>query len=51
MAGRTTECASIDSPDPYYESANAAFATCIANVYRADDLIWVHDYHILLEPR
>ena len=51
MAGRTTEWASVDSPDPYYESANATFARCIANVYRTDDLIWVHDYHILLVPK
>ncbi|KDR79803.1 hypothetical protein GALMADRAFT_241888 [Galerina marginata CBS 339.88] len=46
-----TEYASADSHYPYYESANAAFARRIADVYRPGDLIWVHDYHLLLVPR
>ncbi|KAF8156017.1 trehalose-6-phosphate phosphatase [Crassisporium funariophilum] len=46
-----TEYASADSHYPYYESANAAFARSIAEVYRTGDLIWVHDYHLLLVPR
>ncbi|KAF8805723.1 trehalose-6-phosphate phosphatase [Phlegmacium glaucopus] len=46
-----TEYASADSHYPYYESANAAFARRIAEVYRTGDLIWVHDYHLLLVPR
>jgi trehalose 6-phosphate synthase/phosphatase len=46
-----TEYASADSHYPYYESANAAFARKIAEVYRPGDLIWVHDYHLLLVPR
>ncbi|KAF8069052.1 trehalose 6-phosphate phosphatase [Lyophyllum atratum] len=46
-----TEYASADSHYPYYESANAAFARKIAEVYRPGDLIWVHDYHLLLLPR
>ncbi|PPQ80867.1 hypothetical protein CVT25_001876 [Psilocybe cyanescens] len=46
-----TEYASADSHYPYYESANAAFARSIADVYRPGDLIWVHDYHLLLVPR
>ncbi|KAG5636047.1 hypothetical protein H0H81_009271 [Sphagnurus paluster] len=46
-----TEYASADSHYPYYEAANAAFARRIAEVYRPGDLIWVHDYHLLLLPR
>ena len=46
-----TEYASADSHYPYYESTNAAFARRIADVYRPGDLIWVHDYHLLLVPR
>ncbi|KAG6815599.1 hypothetical protein H0H87_000265 [Tephrocybe sp. NHM501043] len=46
-----TEYASADSHYPYYESANAAFARKIAEVYQPGDLIWVHDYHLLLLPR
>jgi trehalose 6-phosphate synthase/phosphatase len=46
-----TEYASADSHYPYYESANAAFARRIAEVYKPGDLIWVHDYHCLLVPR
>ncbi|KAG6906205.1 hypothetical protein DXG01_015225 [Tephrocybe rancida] len=46
-----TEYASADAHYPYYESANAAFARRIAEVYQPGDLIWVHDYHLLLLPR
>ena len=46
-----TEYASADTHYPYYESANAAFARRIAEVHRTGDLIWVHDYHLLLVPR
>ncbi|KAF9457584.1 trehalose 6-phosphate phosphatase [Collybia nuda] len=46
-----TEYASADWNYPYYEAANAAFARKIAEVYRPGDLIWVHDYHLLLVPR
>ncbi|KAI0298635.1 trehalose 6-phosphate phosphatase [Multifurca ochricompacta] len=34
-----------------YEQANAAFARRIMDVYRPGDLIWVHDYHLLLVPK
>ncbi|KAJ6615117.1 trehalose-6-phosphate phosphatase [Mycena sp. CBHHK59/15] len=40
--------------DAYYAAyalANAAFATRIAAVYTPGDLIWVHDYHLLLVPK
>ncbi|KAJ7701179.1 glycosyltransferase family 20 protein [Mycena rosella] len=33
-----------------YAAANAAFAARIAAVYTPGDLIWVHDYHLLLLP-
>ncbi|KAF8882465.1 trehalose-6-phosphate phosphatase [Infundibulicybe gibba] len=46
-----TEYASADSHYPYYESANAAFSRKIAEVYQPGDLIWVHDYHLLLVPK
>ncbi|KAJ3921207.1 trehalose-6-phosphate phosphatase [Lentinula edodes] len=45
-----TEYASADSHYPHYEAANAAFARRIAELYRPGDLIWVHDYHLLLLP-
>ncbi|KXN84045.1 Trehalose-phosphatase [Leucoagaricus sp. SymC.cos] len=46
-----TEYASADQHYPYYESANAAFAQRIAEIYQPGDLIWVHDYHLLLVPK
>ncbi|KAF9066784.1 glycosyltransferase family 20-domain-containing protein [Rhodocollybia butyracea] len=45
-----TEYASADSHYPHYEAANAAFARRIADIYQPGDLIWVHDYHLLLLP-
>ena len=33
-----------------YESANQRFADVVAKEARPDDLIWVHDYHLLLLP-
>lgn len=46
-----TEYASADSHYPFYEAANAAFARRISEVYLPGDLIWVHDYHLLLVPK
>ncbi|KAK7462851.1 hypothetical protein VKT23_007427 [Stygiomarasmius scandens] len=46
-----TEYASADSHYPFYEAANAAFARRICEVYRPGDLIWIHDYHLLLLPK
>ncbi|KAK0557107.1 hypothetical protein OC846_000754 [Tilletia horrida] len=34
----------------YYHAANLAFAKKIAEVYKPGDMIWVHDYHLLLVP-
>jgi trehalose 6-phosphate synthase/phosphatase len=33
-----------------YREANEAFADVVAQEYRPDDTIWVHDYHLLLLP-
>lgn len=46
-----TEYASADQHYAPYESANAAFAQRIAEIYQPGDLIWVHDYHLLLVPK
>jgi trehalose 6-phosphate synthase/phosphatase len=46
-----TEYASADQHWPAYEAANAAFATAVLAAYRPGDIVWVHDYHLLLVPR
>ncbi len=33
-----------------YEAINQRFADAVAAVYRPDDMVWVHDYHLLLVP-
>ncbi|PWN53944.1 hypothetical protein IE53DRAFT_309331 [Violaceomyces palustris] len=33
-----------------YYAANEAFAQRIASEYRPGDLVWIHDYHLLLVP-
>ncbi len=33
-----------------YEQVNARFADAVAEVYQPDDLIWVHDYQLMLVP-
>ncbi|CAO1629570.1 unnamed protein product [Parajaminaea phylloscopi] len=33
-----------------YHAANVAFAQKIASEYRPGDLVWIHDYHLLLVP-
>ncbi|KAI0641353.1 trehalose 6-phosphate phosphatase [Trametes meyenii] len=45
-----TEYASADAHWAPYEAVNAAFARRVAEVYRPGDLIWIHDYHLLLVP-
>ncbi|TFY57632.1 hypothetical protein EVG20_g8465 [Dentipellis fragilis] len=42
---------SADAHWPPYEAANAAFARRVAEIYQPGDLVWVHDYHLLLVPR
>ncbi|KAH7928571.1 trehalose 6-phosphate phosphatase [Leucogyrophana mollusca] len=46
-----TEHASADAHYEHYEQANQAFASRIASVLQPGDLVWVHDYHLLLVPR
>ncbi|GAA6034504.1 hypothetical protein JCM8097_005362 [Rhodosporidiobolus ruineniae] len=36
--------------DAYYET-NMVYAKKVASVYQPGDLIWVHDYHLLLVPQ
>ncbi|KAI0353926.1 trehalose 6-phosphate phosphatase [Trametes cingulata] len=45
-----TEYASADTHWAPYAAVNAAFARRVAEVYRPGDLIWIHDYHLLLVP-
>ncbi|EMD35685.1 glycosyltransferase family 20 protein [Gelatoporia subvermispora B] len=46
-----TEYASADTHWPAYAKANRTFADRVAEVYRPGDLIWIHDYHLLLTPQ
>jgi trehalose 6-phosphate synthase/phosphatase len=34
-----------------YERVNAAFANVVAGIARPDDIIWIHDYHLMLLPK
>ncbi|CAD6886627.1 unnamed protein product [Tilletia laevis] len=34
----------------YYHAANLAFARRIAEQYQPGDMVWIHDYHLLLVP-
>ncbi len=34
-----------------YQRVNHAFADALAEVLRPDDVLWIHDYHLLLLPR
>ncbi|KAH8082822.1 trehalose 6-phosphate phosphatase [Cristinia sonorae] len=45
-----TEYASADAHWAPYAEVNAAFARKVVEVYQPGDLIWVHDYHLLLTP-
>ena len=33
-----------------YEDANRRFADAVASVYRPGDMVWVHDYQLMLVP-
>ncbi len=33
-----------------YKRVNRAFATALAGVLQPDDILWIHDYHLLLAP-
>ncbi|EJC97623.1 trehalose-6-phosphate phosphatase [Fomitiporia mediterranea MF3/22] len=45
-----TEVASADEHWTEYEEANYVYARRVAEVYKPGDLVWVHDYHLLLVP-
>jgi trehalose 6-phosphate synthase/phosphatase len=34
-----------------YQRVNCAFAESLADILRPDDLLWIHDYHLMLLPR
>jgi trehalose 6-phosphate synthase/phosphatase len=34
-----------------YQRVNQAFASALAEVLQPDDVVWIHDYHLLLLPR
>jgi trehalose 6-phosphate synthase/phosphatase len=34
-----------------YQRVNRAFADALAEVLQPDDILWIHDYHLLLLPR
>ncbi|GAB7358259.1 hypothetical protein MBLNU230_g0410t1 [Neophaeotheca triangularis] len=34
----------------YYRAVNEAFAERVVSTYKRGDIIWVHDYHLLLAP-
>ncbi|KDQ58349.1 glycosyltransferase family 20 protein [Jaapia argillacea MUCL 33604] len=46
-----TEYASADKFWVDYETTNRMFAEKLKEVWREGDLVWVHDYHLLLVPR
>ncbi|KAF9495147.1 glycosyltransferase family 20 protein [Pleurotus eryngii] len=46
-----TEYASADQYYPPYVQANELFAQTVEKLYQPGDLIWVHDYHLLLAPK
>jgi trehalose 6-phosphate synthase/phosphatase len=46
-----TQDTSQETHYTHYAAANAAFASAIASVWRPGDLVWVHDYHLLLVPK
>jgi len=34
-----------------YEQVNTAFANVVAGIAKPNDIIWIHDYHLMLLPR
>lgn len=46
-----TELPSVSEHWDAYRNANEAYAKKLASIYRPGDLIWVHDYHLLLIPK
>lgn len=46
-----SEAASADEHWGEYKEANYVYAKRVAEVYKPGDLVWVHDYHLLLVPQ
>jgi len=34
----------------HYKSVNEIFCECVAQILRPDDVVWIHDYHLMLLP-
>jgi trehalose-6-phosphate synthase len=47
----TSEIPVEDEGFSAYKQANQAYANAILAVLKPGDLIWIHDYHLLLAPR
>ena len=45
-----SESVNVDSDWQAYVAANEAYAEQVAAVHRPGDLVWIHDYHLLLVP-
>ena len=41
----------VDTDWAAYVAANEAYAQRVADVWKAGDMVWIHDYHLLLVPR
>ncbi|MDI6641750.1 MAG: bifunctional alpha,alpha-trehalose-phosphate synthase (UDP-forming)/trehalose-phosphatase [Elusimicrobiota bacterium] len=35
----------------YYKQVNESFCKAIAEIIQADDVVWIHDYHLMLLPK
>ncbi len=35
----------------YYKSVNEAFCEAVVQIVRPDDVVWIHDYHLMLLPK
>jgi len=45
-----SESVNVDSDWQAYVAANEAYAEQVAAVHQPGDLVWIHDYHLLLVP-
>jgi hypothetical protein len=44
------ESTNVDSDWQDYLAANESYADQVAAIYQPGDLVWIHDYHLLLVP-
>ena len=51
IAGLTVYRAYEDNSYHFYKALNQAFADTIIADYKKGDMIWVHDYHLMLVPK